>query len=107
MRHMPTQSQDGARMTPRDAFGVLHAVGAPPRLVQHARLVSEAGESLLAKLTALGVRVDAGLVRAGIVLHDAGKAVHVAELDAPGARHEAAGEALLLAHGVDPRIARV
>jgi putative nucleotidyltransferase with HDIG domain len=90
-----------------DAFATLHAVGAPARLVQHARLVGEAGEQVLAEIARLGVTVDVDLVRAGVVLHDVGKSVHPEELDGPGSGHEAAGEALLLARGVDPRIARI
>lgn len=46
-------------------------------------------------------------VRVGVVLHDAGKVLHPAELDPPGETHEPAGEALLLQHGVSPEVARV
>jgi hypothetical protein len=45
--------------------------------------------------------------RAGCVLHDAGKALHPGELTGSGNAHEADGEALLLSHGADPRIARI
>ncbi len=72
----------------------------------HGALVCEAADLLLAQVRAMKVHVDEEWVRGGAWLHDAGKAVHRDELDAPGHRHEQAGEALLLSHGVDPRIAR-
>lgn len=93
--------------TPEEALRLLRALGSPPRLLQHAALVGEAGEALLAALAPWGVGLDAAWVRAGIALHDAGKVLHPEELDAPGARHEAAGEALLRAHGVAPELARI
>jgi HD superfamily phosphodiesterase len=92
--------------TPDDALALLAELGAPARLVRHGRLVLEAAEELLVQMNALGLVVDATLVRSGAVLHDAGKALHPSELDAPGARHEEAGEQLLLARGVEPAIAR-
>ncbi len=85
---------------------VLEAIGAPERLRLHGALVCEAADALIAKMRAMNVPVDEEWVRAGAWLHDAGKAVHREELEAPGHRHEQAGEALLLSHGVDARIAR-
>jgi hypothetical protein len=70
-------------------------------------LVGEAGEHLLDKARELQLPLDAELVRVGIVLHDAGKILFPAELDAPGGEHEPAGQALLLKHGVSPELARV
>lgn len=70
-------------------------------------LVGEAGELLLSALTRLKVPVDADFVRVGIVLHDAGKTLHLSELDAPGSEHEPAGQELLLRNGVSPGLARV
>jgi hypothetical protein len=93
-------------VTVDDALATLDALGAAPRLVTHGRLVAEAALELLAACRTLGLSVDESWVRAGAVLHDAGKIVHPTELDAPGALHEDAGEQLLLAHGVDARIAR-
>src|SRR5262249_20816123 len=49
---------------------------------------------------------DSDAVRYGAASHDIGKVVHIAELSGPGSLHEAAGEALLLAHGVPPELAR-
>ncbi|WP_431962932.1 hypothetical protein [Actinacidiphila sp. bgisy160] len=45
-------------------------------------------------------------MRFGAATHDIGKALHVAELSAPGSAHERAGRAQLLAQGVTPRLAR-
>jgi hypothetical protein len=90
-----------------EAFDVLRVIGAPPRLIRHAELVGEAGEALLRGLARLGVVVDGEFVRAGLVLHDAGKSLHPTELDAPGEQHEVAGERLLIERGVDPALARV
>jgi len=89
-----------------EAVALLKELGAPPRLVTHGRLVAEAADLLLTKLRKLGIAIDEPWVRAGAVLHDVGKIQHPAELDAPGAAHEEAGLALLLARGIDPRIAR-
>ncbi len=85
---------------------ILEMIGAPQRLRVHGALVCEAADALLAQMRAMNVSVDEHWVRGGAWLHDAGKAVHRAELDAPGHFHEKAGEALLVAHGVDARIAR-
>jgi hypothetical protein len=90
----------------QDAREVLEAIGAPPRLRVHGALVLEAADALLSTLRQLNVTIDADWVRAGAMLHDAGKTLHPSELDGPGSLHEEAGETLLLSHGVDPRIAR-
>jgi putative nucleotidyltransferase with HDIG domain len=89
-----------------EARSLLVLLGAPARLVRYGELVAEAGEVLLAAMRRLGVQVDEDLVRAGCLLHDAGKAQHPAELHSSGANHEASGERLLLARGVEPRVAR-
>lgn len=85
------------------ARALLVELGAPARLLRHVDLVLEAGERLVAGLGPL----DAEAVRVGILLHDCGKIEHPAELDGPGDRHEAAGEALLLARGVPADVARI
>jgi putative nucleotidyltransferase with HDIG domain len=89
-----------------DALALLASLGAPPRLVTHGRLVAEAAEELLFFCRSIGLVVDEGLVRAGAVLHDAGKCLYPSELEARGARHEEAGQELLLRKGVSPRVAR-
>jgi hypothetical protein len=93
--------------TVADARALLVELGAPPRLIRHGELVGEAAEMLLARLRRFGVRVDEDIVRLGVVLHDAGKLLHPIEFEQPGDEHEPAGEALLLAHGVSPEVARM
>jgi hypothetical protein len=90
-----------------EALELLRRLGAPPRLQRHVELVSEAAELLLARLGSVGVPLNAEFVRAGVILHDAGKILHPEELDGPGNRHEPDGEALLIEHGVSPDLARV
>ncbi|MEI2430315.1 hypothetical protein RDV84_17405 [Lysobacter yananisis] len=90
-----------------EALDLIRSLGAPARLQRHVELVGEAGEALLAVLREQGVVVDETFVRVGIVLHDAGKIRHPAELQGPGSEHEPAGEAMLLAAGVAPELARV
>ena len=89
------------------ARNLLVGLGAPPRLLRHIELVREAAELILRKLAALRVPVRSDFVRAGVALHDAGKILHPAELDAPGSAHEPDGQALLLRSGVSPEVARV
>jgi hypothetical protein len=90
-----------------DANLLLARLGAPPRLLRHVALVGEAGEHLLELAAALHLPIDAALVRVGIVLHDAGKILVSAELDAPGGEHEPCGQDLLLKQGVSPALARM
>jgi putative nucleotidyltransferase with HDIG domain len=92
--------------TPEEAEGVLVELGAPERLIRHGRFVLEAADELLVRLKELGLALDDRLVRAGAMLHDVGKTVYPDELQAAGARHEAAGERLLLEYGLDPALAR-
>jgi HD domain-containing protein len=93
--------------TAADALVLLQTLGAPPRLLRHVELVGEAADALLLALTQQRVPTDAVFVRVGVVLHDAGKAIHPHELSGPGAAHEPAGERLLLDHGVPAKLARV
>lgn len=53
-----------------------------------------------------GLEFEPEAVLFGAATHDIGKAVHVAELSGPGARHEEAGRELLLNHGVEAGLAR-
>lgn len=89
-----------------DAWKLLKALGAPDRLIMHARLVSEAAELLIAGLGKLDLELNSELVRFGAILHDAGKTSFPVEMDGPGNRHEPAGEQLLLQAGVQAEIAR-
>ncbi|AKU98589.1 hypothetical protein AKJ09_05253 [Labilithrix luteola] len=93
-------------VSPEAAREILVALGAPRRLMTHGRLVLEAADELLRAMRTLGVDVDERLVRAGAMLHDAGKILHPNELTNPGKNHEEAGEAMLLAQDVDPVVAR-
>jgi hypothetical protein len=92
--------------TVNDAYGMLQRLGAPHRLICHVKLVGEAAEVLIAKLRQLQVPVDEHFVRLGVAFHDAGKILHPEELIAKGTNHEAVGEKLLIANGVDPSLAR-
>ncbi|MFC7513764.1 hypothetical protein ACFQUU_01970 [Herbaspirillum sp. GCM10030257] len=92
--------------TRHDAYQLLAALGASDRLLLHVHLVGEAAAMLMKAYTQLGMRYDARLIELGVAIHDAGKIQYPAELDAPGSRHEPAGQTLLLAHGVDPEVAR-
>ena len=94
-------------MTVAQAMALLKAVGAPDRLLRHAELVREAADLILDALGEQRIPVDGAFVRAGAVLHDAGKSLHPEELSAAGARHEAAGERMLVERGVPPALARV
>lgn len=89
-----------------DAYRLLKGLGAPERLLVHVRLVAEAADQLVKAYTELGIHFDAQLIELGVAVHDAGKIQHPGELDGPGARHEPAGQALLLAHGVQAEVAR-
>lgn len=89
-----------------DAYRLLSELGAPEQLRVHVQLVGEAAERLMRAYVELGVGFDARIIELGVVLHDVGKIRYPDELNAPGAMHEQAGEALLLAHGVQPEIAR-
>lgn len=89
-----------------EAFELLSSLKAPDRLIQHASFVVGAANMLLTELQCLGVPCDARVVELGAILHDAGKILHPEELSMPGSLHEQAGEALLLAQGVQPEVAR-
>jgi hypothetical protein len=93
--------------TVAEAFALLRDLGASPRLVRHVELVGEAVDVLLLAFVQQSVPLDEAFVRMGVVLHDAGKAVHQEELSRPGAEHEPTGERLLLDRGVPAKLARV
>ncbi|BAY08894.1 HD domain-containing protein [Calothrix sp. NIES-2098] len=92
--------------TVHDAHKFLQQLGASSKLIRHVKLVGEAAELLIAKLHQLPVSFNAGFVRLGVAFHDAGKILHPEELTAKGNNHELAGEQLLIAHGVEPSLAR-
>jgi HD domain len=88
------------------AYLFLEELGASPQLILHVKLVGEAAELLITKLTQLAIQFDARFVRLGVAFHDAGKILHPAELSSKGNYHEVAGESLLIANGLDPTLAR-
>jgi hypothetical protein len=92
--------------TREDAFRLLSKLGASKRLLLHLQLVGEAADRLIVEYSGLGMEFDARLIRLGVAVHDAGKITYPAELEGPGSMHEPAGEALLLAHAVQPEVAR-
>jgi hypothetical protein len=84
----------------------LENLGALPKLLLHVKLVGEAAEILITKISALGISFDCDFVRLGVAFHDAGKIIHPNELADKGNFHEAEGEKLLLDNGVDGKLAR-
>ncbi len=92
--------------TVQSAYLFLQELGAPSQLILHVKLVGEAAELIIAKLAKLSIQFDEHFVRMGVTFHDTGKILHPAELTAKGNRHEAEGERLLVAHGIDPALAR-
>lgn len=93
---------------PDRAAALLESVDAPARLTAHLRVVHDVACHVLDWLEARypAVAVDREAVRFGAATHDIGKVLHPAELSGPGSRHEPAGHALLLEHGVEERLAR-
>lgn len=89
----------------QDVYRLLGALGASPRLLRHLQLVGEAADGLLDAYAALQIACDARWIELGVAVHDAGKILHPNELDGPGSQHEPAGEAMLLAQGVEAKIA--
>jgi hypothetical protein len=93
---------------PPAAAEILGAHRAPPRLIAHLRLVHDVAGKLVDWLPTAydDVRFDREAVLFGAATHDIGKIIHPEELSGPGHLHEAAGQRLLLAAGVEPRLAR-
>lgn len=89
-----------------DAYTFLEEIGAPSRLIKHAKLVGEAAELLIEKCKELSITMNYELIELGVAFHDSGKILFPSELDAPGDLHEPAGQELLLEYGLDPNIAR-
>ncbi|MEO1131899.1 MAG: HD domain-containing protein [Cyanobacteria bacterium J06639_1] len=89
-----------------EAYLFLEELGASAPLVLHVKLVGEAAELLIAKLHDLDIQFDERFVCLGVAFHDVGKILHSQELVERGKLHEAHGEQLLIARGVDPALAR-
>ena len=89
-----------------EALAWLSAQGAHPWLVRHHELVVEAARQLVDGLAAPIKTCSRSKRTPSAAIHDAGKIVHPREMAEAGHEHEESGEALLLAAGVDARIAR-
>lgn len=90
-----------------EAYGFLQNLGASPKLLLHVKLVGEAAEILIKKLSELKISFEPDFVRFGVAFHDAGKIIHSEELSNKGNLHEVEGEKLLIANEVDKSLARV
>jgi hypothetical protein len=89
-----------------EAYDFFKKLGASAKLLLHVKLVGEAAEILIEKLSNLEVPFNANFVRFGVAFQDAGKIIHTEELSKKGNFHEADGEKLLLDNGVDKNLAR-
>ena len=94
-------------MNKAEAFKLLSELNAPEHLVTHVTLVGEAASELIACLNGLKFQFDSTFVEAGVVLHDVGKIKHPQEMYQKGSEHEPEGQRILLARGVDSKLARV
>jgi putative nucleotidyltransferase with HDIG domain len=100
-------TESALRPLPKPAGDLLEALDAPPRLIAHLRAVHDVAWRLADWVGQhYPVEFDRSAVLFGAAVHDIGKTVHVGELSGPGSDHEHAGYEILLAHGVDPRLAR-
>jgi HD domain len=100
-------TESALRPLPKPACDLLESLAAPPRLVAHLRAVHDVAWQLVDWVRRhYPVEFDRSAVLFGAAVHDIGKTLHVGELSGPGSDHEHAGYEILLAHGVDPRLAR-
>lgn len=93
--------------TPAEARELLVLLRCNAALLARVDCAHAAAGALLDGLAPVVPNLDADFVRLGAVLHDAGLVLHPSEISAPGDRHEAAGQRLLLARDVEPDLARV
>jgi len=91
----------------KEAFDLLDELGASEHLKTHVTLVGEAADDLITTMDGLGIELDFGFIRAGVVIHDIGKIIHTNEMTVAGSDHEPEGERMLLERNVSPRLARV
>lgn len=101
-------AQPPLRLLPGTVAQLLRDLDAPPRLAAHLRAVHDVACQIAGWMATQhpAVRLDRHAMLFGAATHDIGKTVHVAELSGPGSEHEQAGQQLLLAHGISPRLAR-
>src|SRR5262245_59732499 len=92
---------------PDRTLRLLAELGASPWLVRHHERVLEAATLLCDRVRdKFRVTFDREQILVGAAVHDAGKIVHPEEMSEPGHLHEAAGERLLMDHGIPARLAR-
>ncbi len=93
---------------PSLATDLLMTLHAPARLGAHLRLVHDVAQRLMRSWveTFPAVAVNDEAVEFGAAIHDIGKVIHPEELIGPGHAHEAAGQLLLLDHGITDELAR-
>ncbi|GAA4619371.1 HD domain-containing protein [Actinoallomurus liliacearum] len=108
LQHALTEPGPDLRPLPPRAEALLRDLNAPPRLAAHLRAVHDVAHQILDWLDHDhgNVAADREAVLFGAATHDIGKTIHVDELSGPGSAHEKAGHHLLLAHGVEERLAR-
>lgn len=101
-------TDSGLPRLPSQAEEILRELGVPPRLGAHLRVVHAAACELTQWLELFypAFVFDRDAVLFGAAVHDVGKTLHPGELKGPGAEHEEDGYLLLLAKGVDARLAR-
>lgn len=91
----------------KEAFDLIDNLGAPEHLKTHVSLVGEAADLLIETIANLGIELDFEFIRAGVVIHDIGKIIHINEMIGPGSEHEPEGEKILLEKNISPKLARV
>lgn len=96
------------RPLPERVAVLLEALGASPRLAAHLRVVHDVACQLAdwVEQHHRAVTFDRSAMLFGVATHDIGKINHLDELSGPGSAHEQAGMPLLMAHGVEERLAR-
>ncbi|MCA9096201.1 MAG: HD domain-containing protein [Planctomycetaceae bacterium] len=96
------------RGLPDEVVRLCEELNAPGRLVAHLQLVHDVAACILDAVSAHfpNLKFDRESVLFGAASHDIGKVVHSEELTGPGKLHEAAGEKLLIRHGISVPLAR-
>ncbi|MEU7875039.1 HD domain-containing protein [Dactylosporangium sp. NPDC049140] len=102
---MSESTEPDLRPLPAEAADLLRRAGAPPRLCAHLRAVHDVAVEIV-EWVGREVDVDRAAVLFGAATHDIGKVRFPAELSGAGTEHEPAGQELLVALGVEPRLAR-
>jgi hypothetical protein len=95
-------------MLPERVAALLVVARATPRLVAHLRLVHDVASRLLDAFSHAWpeLQVDRETILFGAATHDIGKILQPDELFQPGSAHEIEGRRMLVAQGIDDRLAR-